>query len=355
MSSVDVIVPCYRYGRFLRECVESVLSQDIANLRILIIDDASPDDTSDIAADLLKKDSRIAYVRHEYNNGHISTYNEGIDWTSATYTLLLSADDYLLPGALGRAVEVMDTHNEIGFTFGKAVDLIDGDVRIDNLVNRAVAALVDNSKWTILTGQEFFSLIESMRSINIVRTPTVVVRTELQKRVGGYRHELPHAGDLEMWLRLAAHAPVGVLGAHQAASRFHGNNMQFAYYRAKQLPDLKQRKAAIDCFIEECRGALANTYELGRRLSRPLAYEALRCANGAFGDDDLELVRQLSAFAVATYPEIRRTIPWFVLACKQWVSPNLWRGLRPAVAPVRSLIKRIPHYAAALGKTVRSD
>ena len=49
MSRVDVIVPCYNYGRFLRECVESVLSQPV-DVRVLIIDDASTDDTPQVAA-----------------------------------------------------------------------------------------------------------------------------------------------------------------------------------------------------------------------------------------------------------------------------------------------------------------
>ena len=57
MPSVDVIVPCYNYGRFLRECVESVLDQDGVDVRVLIIDDASADDTPDVgralAADAL--------------------------------------------------------------------------------------------------------------------------------------------------------------------------------------------------------------------------------------------------------------------------------------------------------------
>jgi glycosyltransferase involved in cell wall biosynthesis len=55
MSSVDVIVPCYRYGHFLKECVESVLAQSVQNVRVLIIDDASPDNTAEVAADLVKK------------------------------------------------------------------------------------------------------------------------------------------------------------------------------------------------------------------------------------------------------------------------------------------------------------
>ena len=54
-SSVDVIVPCYRYGHFLRMCVESVLAQSYSPVRVLIIDDASPDNSGEIAQCLLKR------------------------------------------------------------------------------------------------------------------------------------------------------------------------------------------------------------------------------------------------------------------------------------------------------------
>src|SRR5437899_781807 len=98
MSSVDVVVPCYRYAHFLRECVESVLSQSGTNIRVLIIDDASPDNTSDVASELCRRDRRVTFLRHTTNKGHIRTYNEGIEWASADYLLILSADDYVLPG-----------------------------------------------------------------------------------------------------------------------------------------------------------------------------------------------------------------------------------------------------------------
>ena len=58
MSRVDVIVPCYNYGRFLRECVESVLSQPV-EVRVLIIDDASTDDTPEVAAALAAEDANL--------------------------------------------------------------------------------------------------------------------------------------------------------------------------------------------------------------------------------------------------------------------------------------------------------
>lgn len=59
MNGVDVIVPCYRYGRFLRTCVSSVLDQQNVAVRVLIIDDCSPDNTADFARLLQEEDERV--------------------------------------------------------------------------------------------------------------------------------------------------------------------------------------------------------------------------------------------------------------------------------------------------------
>ena len=112
MSRVDVFVPCYNYGRYLRQCVDSVLSQSHRNVSVLIIDDASPDQTEEVARELVAQDSRVAYRRHESNRGHIATYMEGWEWADGDYVLLLSADDLLTPGALERAVAALDAHPE---------------------------------------------------------------------------------------------------------------------------------------------------------------------------------------------------------------------------------------------------
>src|SRR5437879_1067139 len=107
MSIVEVIVPCYNYGRFLRTCVESVLGQGEVEVRVLIVDDASQDDSETIGRALAAEDRRVQYRRHAVNQGHIATYNEGIDWLSGDYILLLSADDMLTPGAFARATKVL--------------------------------------------------------------------------------------------------------------------------------------------------------------------------------------------------------------------------------------------------------
>ena len=71
------------------------------DVRVLIIDDASTDDTPQVGQTLASTDSRVQFRRHDANKGHIATYNEGLlGWAAARYSLLLSADDALVPGAL---------------------------------------------------------------------------------------------------------------------------------------------------------------------------------------------------------------------------------------------------------------
>ena len=145
---------------------------------MLILDDASPDNTALVAASLARQDSRVTLVRHCSNRGHITTYNEGIDWASGDYLLLLSADDYLLPGALYRATALLDAHPEVGFAFGSAIELSDSEsIQVIPVTN-----VSEESEQLVLTGLKF---IELSNSRNIVPTPTAVVRTTLQKRVGG--------------------------------------------------------------------------------------------------------------------------------------------------------------------------
>src|SRR5262249_6804667 len=152
------------------------------------------------------------------------------DWVSGDYMLLLSADDVLTPGAFARAAKLMDAHPELGLAFGRAITTDKPDYRNHPGVS--------SYRSRILSGEEYWQL-SCVDACNIVSTPTAVVRTALQKQLGGYRPELPHTGDLEMWLRFAAHAPVGVLDADQAFYRVHGRNMHKETY-TRRLTVLQQ-------------------------------------------------------------------------------------------------------------------
>ena len=313
---IDVVVPCYRYGRFLRQCVDSVLSQSGVHVRVLIIDDASPDDSASVGAQLAAEDSRVTFSRHEKNKGHIDTYNEGIEWATAPLMLLLSADDYLLPGALSRAKALMLFAPETGFLFGNAL-LATDDGQVLPIHARLGRHHPDPA--CTMSGSAFISLCGSAGSATFVPTPTAVVRTSLLKKLGGYRHDLPHTADLEMWLRLAAWAPVGFLREEQAVYRMHGSNMSVTYQQNHWLPDLHQRLAAFKVFAAHAPRELTDRDALYRELTSSLARTALGYARSAYNEGHIELMNRLRAFALEADPNVRSSLSWRYLVWKQRV------------------------------------
>src|SRR5689334_16515284 len=186
MASGDVSIPCYQYGRFLRRCVTSVLSQEIRNLRVLIIDNASTDNSLEVARSLAAEDSRVEVVAHPTNLGHHASYNEGIDWATADYFTTLCADDFLPPGSLLRAATVMEKHPEVNLTFGGVFWIRNDDDPVPEVDPRGQTA-----NWTVLTGKELLEGFCRAGTGDRASASTVVVRTAALKRVGHYRAELP--------------------------------------------------------------------------------------------------------------------------------------------------------------------
>ncbi len=283
MAKIDVVVPCYNYGRFLDECVGSLLEQSVRDLRVLVIDDASTDDSLSIARKLAEKDRRVSVIAHSQNKGHIATYNEGIAWASADYFLLLSADDLLVPGALERATTIMDNNPDVVLTHGE------GSVWYDDQPFPSVGPQ-QTSTWAR------HDLIKEIcaTGTNLVATPTAIGRTNVQKHIGGYKDSLPHAGDLEMWLRFAAHGAVARIDAVQAVYRRHSSAMSNAYF-ARMLSDYLQRRQAFGAFFEEFGHRLADSSVLRAQSTRVMANHAFRCGLGLIRrgqlNDGYQLVR----------------------------------------------------------------
>jgi glycosyltransferase involved in cell wall biosynthesis len=313
--TVSVVVPCYRYGEYLNECVDSILRQEGVEVRVLIIDDASPDDSFSKAQALANRDARVAVRRHETNHGHIATYNEGLlEWAEGKYSVLISADDMLVDGALARAVAVMEAHPGVGLVYGHAIDWVD---------NRPLPAPRTVSTATrIWKGHEWVSTVCRLGH-NVVTSPEVVVRTKLQREVGGYRAELPHSGDLEMWLRFAARSDVAyVEGADQAYYRIHAANMTVA---RSPTVDLKQRMAAFSSFFAECGDLMPDAEELFWAARREIAKEALWRARRAYERRRLSEtpVTELKQLAYETYPLSHGLVEhWGLRWCEQ-VGPEL--------------------------------
>jgi glycosyltransferase involved in cell wall biosynthesis len=293
--SVSVVVPSYNYAHYLESCVQSIVSQPGVEVDVLIIDDCSQDDTPAVATRLAENDTRITFRRHEKNLGHIATYNEGLQWASGDYSVVLSADDLLTAGALSRAAAVMDDQPDVGLVYGRSLYFVSNDERP---IARSGVPRVD--RWD---GSDWIAQ-RCKTATSCISSPEVVVRTSLQTEIGGYRDDLPHSADVEMWLRFAANGDVAYLGrVDQALYRKHPNSMMRTTF-ADPLIDLQQRKAAFDAVFDSYPGRIRNA-EASRALAhRALAREALWRACRAFDRGQLEQVRvdDLEAFAFETYP-----------------------------------------------------
>jgi len=325
VSTVSVIVPCYRYGHFLRECVSSALDQQPGvDVRLLIIDDASPDGSADVARAIAAEDPRVEVIVHPENRGHIATYNEGLlGWADGKYTVLLSADDRLTPGALTRATALLDAHPEVGFVYGRPVHFEDGSEP-----PRARTAV---KGWSVWSGDWWLER-RFREAQGCITSPEVVVRTELQRTVGGYDPGLPHAGDVEMWMRLAAHAQVGYIrGVDQAYYRRHPSSM--SRVRFGRLDDLMQRRAAYERIIARHPEKLRDPRRLEQLVHRELARQALWRASRAYDRrrvDDVP-VDGLLGFARECCADLESMPAYWGLVLRQRIGSRWMPLLQPLV------------------------
>ena len=319
--TVSVVIPCYRYGHYLPDCVRSVLDQEGVDVRVLVIDDASPDDSAEVAARLAASDERVEVRCHRENQGHIATYNEGLmDWADGDYTVLISADDLLAPGSLARATAVLEANPQVGFVYGHAVWWHEHQP--------LPAARIDAKGVTVWPGLEWLRIMCRLGH-NVVSSPEVVVRTAVQKRVGGYRPELPHTGDAEMWMRFAVHSDVAYIkGVDQAYYRIHGSQMT-----NDRVPvvDLVQRKAAYDALFDEHGASIPDADRLRRRADRTMAKEALWRACRAYERRRMGTtpLTELIDFARAAYPRTARLPEYWGLRWREKAGPRVCPYLQP--------------------------
>lgn len=335
MASVDVVIPCYRYGSVLPTAVRSVLDQRGVDVRVLVIDDASGDGSADVARSLAAADPRVQVEEHAANRGHIATFNEGVmEWAKADYTVLLSADDALTSGALHRATALLDANPEVGMAYGMPILWPGGE--------SLPPARDGEAQWIIHSGREWLRRMFA-RGRNCIYSPEVVVRTRVQKAVGDYNPALLHTSDLEMWMRFAARADVGFLaGVDQAYYREHGANMSGAYNGAGGIGDLRMRWAAYASALDRAVHAETDRQELSQLVRRRLAREALARASRAHDEDRLIQDRavELVAFAAEMHPRLPELREWRTYQVRQRLQ-------------LRRPVTYVPMFAAAAGRRLR--
>jgi glycosyltransferase involved in cell wall biosynthesis len=268
MGGIDVVVPCYQYGRFLTECVNSILSQPVEGLRVLIVDNGSTDNTLEVAKEIADGDSRVQILAYKTNRGQHASYNAGIDWASSEFFMILDADDVMAPGCLSRTVDVLSGDEAIAFAHGK---------ELETDLPAAVMSDLDGKSqptdWRVSPGRDFIDRM-CQAGNNIVGATTVVRRTGMQKIVGYYPAQLERANDLNMWLRLATLGNVAETEAVQGVRRRHANQLS-EFYRDRLICDFMELSNNFEHFFRNEGGSIQRSNDARRAAKRKIAGNAL--------------------------------------------------------------------------------
>jgi glycosyltransferase involved in cell wall biosynthesis len=296
--SVSVVIPCYNYGRYLPECVATVLGQEGVAVDVMIIDDASTDDSAAVARSLAAGDERVRVIVHERNAGHIATYNEGLAAAQGTYVVLLSADDLLTTGSLARAAALLEARPDVGMVFGFSRLMTDTPPPARTKVR----------SWSVWSGPEWVEL--ACRHVsNPILTPEVVMRTSLMRELVGYDPRLPHAADYLLWIRSGTRGAIGrVDGVDQGYYRVHGSNMHVDMFPGV-VRDITERRHTFQILFDDDGDRLPEPERLRGLAMRALSAEALALATQILQRDRESAVpEQLVALAHEMSPQARESM-----------------------------------------------
>jgi len=139
----SIVIPTYNRAEYINKAVQSLLSQTFSDFEIIIIDDASTDDTEDIIQSY--DDKRIVYIKNAANKERCISRNRGIEKANGKYICFLDSDDYHLPNHLEKLYQLISSKNEPeAFFFSNAWDE-------DMTGNRAERACPDFEKFNAYT------------------------------------------------------------------------------------------------------------------------------------------------------------------------------------------------------------
>lgn len=198
---VSVIVPSYNQGDYIRETIESCLSQDYRPIEIVVVDGASTDGTLEVLHSY--DDCEELEWISEPDNGPVDAVNKGLGLVSGEIGLIQSADDLSAEGAFSRAVEVFGKNASCGLVFGE-VKTIDADGEIlghDHTGPGTAAALLSRRTYA--------------------PQPATFFRVGLARELGGWDERFPYCPDTDLWFKIALSSDVRKVDAVLGYTRKH--------------------------------------------------------------------------------------------------------------------------------------
>jgi glycosyltransferase involved in cell wall biosynthesis len=213
MALVTVAIPTYNRSALTRRAIESVVAQTFSDWVLVVIDNASSDDTEAMVRSF--GDPRIRFERNEVNIGHRRNITKALRAGTATpglatpYTAVLFSDDVFYPENLARKVAFLEAHPEVGLVHS-AYRLLDRE----GTVLRESATMAFAADGVVESSTEFVR--RSFRDPCRVWYSAAVLRSDIAAHLESREQDHP-ADDHRTWLEAGLRAPVGYLDAPLAS------------------------------------------------------------------------------------------------------------------------------------------
>src|SRR6266850_3350257 len=200
MPKVTVVIPNFNHGRFLEKRIASVLSQTYQDFDVVYLDDASTDNSAQVAAKYLG-DRRIQEVRNEVNSGRSFTqWNKGVRLAQGDYVWIAESDDYADERFLETLVNKMDCNPSVGLAYCQSIRVDDDGSPITAIEE----FLRSEGRWGndfINDGREECRLYLSSRN-TIPNASAVLIRRSAYEEAGYADETMRLCGDWLMWVKL---------------------------------------------------------------------------------------------------------------------------------------------------------
>ena len=192
---ISVAMSVYNNAPYLAHAIESILAQTLTDFEFLIVDDGSSDDSGAIIDRFAASDARIRPI-HQDNAGLIVSLNRIIAEARAPLIARMDGDDIALPERFARQIAYLDAHPDIG-VLGTGCTCIDED-------GKPSTYKFDN----VITPDE---VLEDLKNGPPLCHPSVIMRADAVRAVGGYHRAYKHCEDYDLWLRLSEHVKMANL------------------------------------------------------------------------------------------------------------------------------------------------
>ena len=210
MPTVSVIIATYNRENFIREAIDSVLKQTYTDYEIIVIDDASEDNTENIVQDYINKNPKIKYIKNDQNLGIARTRNKGLRLASGIYIAPLDSDDYWMDrDKLKKQVEFLNANPDYAL-LGGGIMHIDAQSKP---IKKVLFPVYDSVIRNIIL------------QFNPFAQSTLLFRKNVALECGGYSIEYKICDDYELWLKMGLKYKFTNIPQILAGYRIHGGNI----------------------------------------------------------------------------------------------------------------------------------